>query len=847
MSVEQQVDALTASVEDLKGAVVSKKATLDASVFDAQSATAQAQAAKVNALSARDQAGAFKDAAYGAAQSAASAVAYQDLSAVAQTKAVTAVDVFIYDTSQDTDGGAWRHRCAGTSWYREPLNTATRGMRREFPTVAVIVAEASKITIYDGDDPDLPMWMVFNGGASGSGLMPLIAGGYPITSIFAANAEICAAHGTGLFRCNFVSDSGLNHEGSPYSPTRFTTNIAQRSAAAFVVDNTLPQIVNRAAKDVAITVLPEAPIDHATRLPVQTIAVATAGGVSVIKDDGTVVSGDIGKSILTVGFDDRSLFWTTGSVGYWAMYTALDRLNSGLSISPYENSIFATSQGNTGYPKIPAAGAIDRLISDGETGLIAADMNLGLSRLTAGDGYKNTTSRNDRMLLQTTSLFTTGWLPGDIRGAFLADTGSTSLVEGDNLIAGLFSPDRDLSGSGEWREIISQASVSEGILTILHDHTSSPTGRVVSGTDLLHHSKTYRCRWTVDDFVGDANGSSVAIGTDGSGNGGTSSGVKYGVGSFEALISVPVGSSNRRVALFANGGNPIGAVAGAKFSAFTVEEVVSDRSVNNKGLIVNGTITRAPVATGAELVAYSGFSGANFLEQPYNAGLNFGTGDFCIMGWSQFTNLGTWQGLFSRTNRQEASAGSTDTMYARLTDQGRLGFYLWTGSATTSQTISDVVPIGPWVFWALVRRNGTLQWLINGVPSGAAVNDGTDVSNVTDGTEALLIGREYFDGGGFAAGNTSFALFRIGANAPAAHQIRRIYEDEKALFQENAACTIYGTSDAVTALAQDPDTGLLHVGTSAGRSVFKGLRRVANTTTPVSAAIAAAGGMVIDA
>jgi trimeric autotransporter adhesin len=30
--------------------------------------------------------------------------------------------------------------------------------------------------------------------------------------------------------------------------------------------------------------------------------------------------------------------------------------------------------------------------------------------------------------------------------------------------------------------------------------------------------------------------------------------------------------------------------------------------VNNKGLIVNGTVTRTPVATGADLVAYSGFS-----------------------------------------------------------------------------------------------------------------------------------------------------------------------------------------------------------------------------------------------
>ena len=47
--------------------------------------------------------------------------------------------------------------------------------------------------------------------------------------------------------------------------------------------------VNVTINDVAMTVLPNAPIDADTGLPVPTIAVATDGGVSVIKDDGSVV------------------------------------------------------------------------------------------------------------------------------------------------------------------------------------------------------------------------------------------------------------------------------------------------------------------------------------------------------------------------------------------------------------------------------------------------------------------------------------------------------------------------------------------------------------------------------
>ena len=83
------------------------------------------------------------------------------LSAIDAVITKTAVDVFVYDTSKDSDGGAWRKRTQHTSWYNERLNTLIRGSRREFPAVAVIVVESAYVTIYDGDDPTLPMWMGF--------------------------------------------------------------------------------------------------------------------------------------------------------------------------------------------------------------------------------------------------------------------------------------------------------------------------------------------------------------------------------------------------------------------------------------------------------------------------------------------------------------------------------------------------------------------------------------------------------------------------------------------------------------------------------------------------------------
>ena len=70
----------------------------------------------------------------------------------------TANDVFVYDTRKDSDGGAWRHRTQHTSWYNEGVSQG-RGARKEFPVVAVLVTYNNGLRIYDGDDPNLPMWM----------------------------------------------------------------------------------------------------------------------------------------------------------------------------------------------------------------------------------------------------------------------------------------------------------------------------------------------------------------------------------------------------------------------------------------------------------------------------------------------------------------------------------------------------------------------------------------------------------------------------------------------------------------------------------------------------------------
>ena len=214
-----------------------------------------------------------------------------NVSAFNKSLGVTAVDVFVYDTSKDSDGGAWRQRTQHTSWYNETLNTATRGVRKEFPSVAVIVAEATQLTIYDGDDPDLPMWMVFDGGGIGDIIYGLFDGA---TSVVMQNAQLVVSTynvgSGGVNIVDFIKETGSYINDSLAGPYKYRGNIMQRNDGLNVdADQSFyGSIVDRLVNDVAMTVLPSAPIDSATGLPVPTIAVGTVGGTSVITDSGNV-------------------------------------------------------------------------------------------------------------------------------------------------------------------------------------------------------------------------------------------------------------------------------------------------------------------------------------------------------------------------------------------------------------------------------------------------------------------------------------------------------------------------------------------------------------------------------
>ncbi len=241
----------------------------------------------------------------------------------------------------------------------------------------------------------------------------------------------------------------------------------------------------------------------------------------------------------------------------------------------------------------------------------------------------------------------------------------------------------------------------------------------------------------------------------------------------------------------------------------------------------------------AELVAYSGFSATNYLEQPYNPDLDFGTGDFCVMGWATASAASDWL-LDRKTPGDNASVGFDLYQSDGDTNGGNLRFGTRSsiGGTLTTTDVGEVT--SKFTYFAVARKGGVVSTYINGTITGSNTNT-TDLTNISANTFIGLrsnLSAQYLNG--------SLALIRIGATAPSPDQIRKIYNDEKALFQPNAACTLFGTSDAVTALAHDEITGLDHAGTSAGRSDFSGLIRVGNTTTPVTTAIAANNSLILE-
>ena len=767
-----------------------------------------------------------------------------DLKYISQINAETAdtaVDIFVYDTSKDSDGGAWRKRTSHTSWYNETLNTSTRGSRREFPAVAVIVVNQSYVSIYDGDDPDLPMWMVFDGNSSDM----FTNGGtnYAVTSL---NGILSLGENGAIWNAHFISDRGdLRNSSRRYD---YKGNIEQRNDGLGYTDQeTSGALVNSKVNDVAMTVLPNAPIDSTTGLPVPTIAVATAGGVSVIKDDGTVydidANGSTYQGINKIHFtpDDKLAFSAQQSgshTGYYR-YIIANIPNSdvvGAYWQSFSDELIDYAYSNYASTSIPVL-----FTNSGVSGNINAvsKSNSNKDNAIGGDQSLTLLSRSESqytdMVAYATTSYNTGWMHGNIKGAFLSDTDATNATASELIV----------DGSGNWAGDFNVQSDVDSWVDWIAVTTSLNSGKMRITTTGTGYAYVYKAFTTVvgkqyvlnlDYTHGNNNHMYVRLGTNADGE-------QYSVtvlSSTQNFTKYFTATTTTSYITFLVGTGSVGEYGDV--DNVSIKPVQEDRSVNNKGLQVFGTITKSAVATGAELVAYSGFSASNYLEQPYNSNLNYGTGDFYFGGW--FKGAGYSDSLIGRLHDSSSAGKGFLLSTASSGASGVLVFAIYTlgfqsSGRTTVGTTTNETGKGWQQVWG-IRRGGTMELWLN----GNLVTTGSNSADISDTTynPPLFIGVQH----GSSVFDGELALMRTGASAPSPEQIKKMYEDEKVLFQENAKCTLYGSSDAVTALAYDDSNSILSVGTSSGRSDFQGLRRINNTTTAVTTAISAHDEFIVE-
>jgi len=378
-------------------------------------------------------------------------------------------------------------------------------------------------------------------------------------------------------------------------------------------------------------------------------------------------------------------------------------------------------------------------------------------------------------------------LLGDEKGAWLADT-TEETITGSELVAnGDFTTD-----ATGWTAINATLSVSAGELKVTN--TTTARGRpyqdiVTNVGDLYMVTATMRtdaANTTQLAMVMAANNSGVEIARESTTS---TSNVTIAFG-FVAT------SATSEIRLYVDSAVP-GDIS--YFDNISVRRADPDLSTNNNGLGVYGTITKSAVAPGSELVAYSGFSESNYQKQSYNADMDFGTGDFCFMGWYSKTADG-WNNLVHRGSPSSTNDDAGASISIASANNGNLTLSVLGMGENNSRIALDTT--GTFRFFTFMRRSGTFYAYQDGILE----NSVTVTKTLADtGDETLFVGRRASTSNSNSWIGGSATLIRVLDYAPTAAQIKAIYESEKGSFNKYSTHTQVGESYSFDLPVQSSD------------------------------------------
>ncbi len=214
------------------------------------------------------------------------------------------IDIFVYDTSRDADGGEWRNSTLSQqlSWFTETkdntgaacvIGTDDRCGKSEFPRKAILVTTATALYIFDGGDNTL--WMTFT--QAGTYAMGADTNNNP-SGVGAQNGVIVVgtngSSATGMYAFDFKQDTLFRYNAT--NRVQGDKNIGNRnSTVTYSTDaNTSMAIADAVVNDVSIAMQTSStegmlntltlPIDSAAspNRGVTIIAAATNTAISVV-------------------------------------------------------------------------------------------------------------------------------------------------------------------------------------------------------------------------------------------------------------------------------------------------------------------------------------------------------------------------------------------------------------------------------------------------------------------------------------------------------------------------------------------------------------------------------------
>ena len=387
----------------------------------------------------------------------------------ASLPALTFVDVAHFDNSKDP---AWLDKCEDKSWYNETIYTGKqftsaqyandaaalaanptivaddiyfkagvgfvlystgttiyRAGSAKFPMKGFVTAEAGRVIVWDSTGASPTMWMVYITGGGGYHL----GGSATISSVAIEQHYISVGTGAGLIELNLVESSAYYRDSAAGLRKRSTTTVDRNGASSLSTVSPSVSIVNNVVNDVAITYLPDAPLDEYGML-IPTIFANTDGGLSIIHNTGTVVDITCSTAAWTYGalvdaFGDSGVVFTLGQTGlnnrfiyvFNTLPTADTALTVGTKTGTGQNADFLYT-GNTAYPSgdifLAASGTntITTLKSSGNK-IYAGHSTKGLIEI-----IPNIATPAASIGSVATDVYQSGIQDGDIRRAFLANS-----------------------------------------------------------------------------------------------------------------------------------------------------------------------------------------------------------------------------------------------------------------------------------------------------------------------------------------------------------------------------------------------------------------------------------------